>query len=673
MFQLPSFFKIRMAALIIGFFILFWLIGFAKWCFASNSHTFSTDLTSTVVTGNVTNPHVWNILVFDCNAIWNKNVGWVNYSGTVNLSRRSTSAFHSYVYADGVLQTSNYNTFGSSYIAADAIIQFPDPCTCYPSDTLCQEQCSTQSKTDAETACLGAENLAHFDDVTCEGYCKTCEEIEPICEATCAPDQKALFDCSDNGLSHPPKLFTPLGGPLCQCLECSDLRDQWGIDNNCTNQGGLITAYDCPSNTGTCKTCDQQRKDWEAANCVGPGLYAANFNCSDKTVQDVPPRSGICSSCETRKEIFRQSHCGADQAVTNYDCDADTGDCTDCLAKQTAWQNQYCVGPGLEFRSYDCQTNTGVCDDCVTKKQAWENQYCVGPGLSTLDYNCEANTGTCRDCGLLKENYYQAHCKPVGKILVAYDCDVDSGICGDNTCAEDQATWQLEHCSGPGQTVVKFDCDTKEGVCRDENDCQSKETAWKTLHCDPLHLPLLSYDCPTDTGQCDDIYGCQSKEAAWKSKYCQGPGLTFKSYDCTADTGVCQDDQACGTAQARWKESFCSGEKDVFVSFDCSTGHGECTHGSDYKYTPTDEEKSLYTDRFNKFITDMRNTPLFGLPNQVLGNIPAGGDPVYVVEMGQYGKSDVDLSRYHSAFGIVRSVFLVCFSFAALRILISHR
>lgn len=36
MFQLPSFFKIRLVALVIGFFILFWLIGFVKWACADS-------------------------------------------------------------------------------------------------------------------------------------------------------------------------------------------------------------------------------------------------------------------------------------------------------------------------------------------------------------------------------------------------------------------------------------------------------------------------------------------------------------------------------------------------------------------------------------------------------------------------------------------------------------
>lgn len=49
MFQLPSFFKIRLVALIIGFCILFWGIGFVKWCFAAGLLTLRVPVSCSVI------------------------------------------------------------------------------------------------------------------------------------------------------------------------------------------------------------------------------------------------------------------------------------------------------------------------------------------------------------------------------------------------------------------------------------------------------------------------------------------------------------------------------------------------------------------------------------------------------------------------------------------------
>lgn len=93
---------------------------------------------------------------------------------------------------------------------------------------------------------------------------------------------------------------------------------------------------------------------------------------------------------------------------------------------------------------------------------------------------------------------------------------------------------------------------------------------------------------------------------------------------------------------------------------------------NDYVNTSV-ENVSEFTGRLNTLISDLRSSPLFSLPNQVLGNIPSGGTPVYTVSMGQYGSADIDLAEYDGVFAIVRAVLLVCFSFASLRIVVSHR
>lgn len=716
MFQLPSFFKIRLVALVIGFFILFWLIGFVKWCFAATYYTIDIsniqpDYTNYQYYSSWASPgfefdKCTGIFKFRPN-VYGYGAYWYGYQTTQpTYYIPSPPALH----ADTASRPPKFNLKITQHVDGVETIVRDELYKAYPNQLIfinswnvekvgdCGE-CSQATKDLLNTACGGEANVEFWDDVNCTGYCYTCEEVEQMI-APCPAGQILDYQCTDDGTEQPKELIFPPDYPSGRyCIDCPALEAAW-IAANCSGEGQTFLNYDCPTDTGNCDDCLANMADWVAfncsqpgeqlvnydclthegdcntceekktafgdANCVGPGLIVENYDCVSDT--------GFCSSCETKKEIFRQANCPAGQDVTNYNCEANTGQCEDCEAKRLAWANAHCPqGPGIELTSYDCTTDTGTCEDCYQKQKAWELSSCQGPGLYVESYDCPTNQGVCKDCGLEKQNYENAHCKPYGKILIAYDCAVQSGICGNDLCEEAKKAWTDAYCTGPGKTVASFNCDTKEGVCRDENSCESKEAAWETQHCKPLGLTLKSYDCASDTGQCNDPYGCEERKALWESKYCQGPGLTLESYDCVSDTGVCNDNSDCMVAENNWIAGYCSAENDVFISYDCATGHGQCQHGSDYSYTPTDAEKSLYTDRFEKFIDDMRHTPLFSLPDQVLGNIPSGGNPVYTVNMGQYGSSDVDLSRYSTVFSIVRTVFLVCFSFAALRILISHK
>jgi hypothetical protein len=217
--------------------------------------------------------------------------------------------------------------------------------------------------------------------------------------------------------------------------------------------------------------------------------------------------------------------------------------------------------------------------------------------------------------------------------------------------------------------MTSYDCVIGIGVCEDM-DCATKGDAWESLYCTGPGLIMTSYDCATDTGVCEDI-DCAAKGDAWESLYCTGTGLSMTSYDCATDTGVCFD-SSCLDKQSAWKELHCNGPDLVLSSFDCVTNTGVC-QDNDFVPDPELEDVSEFTDRFTKFINDLKATPLFALPGQILGNIPTGGEPIYTINMGQYGSANVDLSEYSGVFKITRSVLLICFSFAGLRIVVSKR
>ncbi len=87
----------------------------------------------------------------------------------------------------------------------------------------------------------------------------------------------------------------------------------------------------------------------------------------------------------------------------------------------------------------------------------------------------------------------------------------------------------------------------------------------------------------------------------------------------------------------------------------------------------SDNATGQFGSRFTTFVDGIKNTPLFSLPDQVLFNIPNSTESIYTVDMGSYGTMDVDFANYATPLLILRAGFLLCFSFAALRIVVSKK
>ena len=431
--------------------------------------------------------------------------------------------------------------------------------------------------------------------------------------------------------------------------------------------------------------------------CSGAGYSALIEPCggAQNVVWNAVTCTGHCKTCAQVGAELRQCdptstmfwHCQDDgsQAPDHLDFTGPAdGVCRNCPTLQDQFYIGTCVQEGKDLASFDCEHDTGVCcepgdtspacNPCQAERAIWE-QSCSGPDKYPVSYNCETHQGNCRDCLTAKQAWNDKVCKPKGKVVVSYDCSVDAGICGDDTCEQDKADWAAaNNCTGSDKSVYDFNCDTKQGHCRDENDCPSKQAAWVAKSCTQPGQQLLDYDCQTDTGHCTDPNKCEDKKAAFVAKYCTPENKELDSYDCQTDTGKCKTPTECPERSSKWQKSYCAGETDVFMGFDCATGEGKCLSGTDYKApTPKDEDKGKIVDLTNKFLTDMKTTGLFSLPNQVLGSIPSGGNPVFEVPMGRYGNGQVDLSQYASLLNVLRVVFLICFSFAALRIVISHK
>ncbi|MGR0481829.1 MAG: hypothetical protein ACTFAL_10610 [Candidatus Electronema sp. V4] len=83
-----------------------------------------------------------------------------------------------------------------------------------------------------------------------------------------------------------------------------------------------------------------------------------------------------------------------------------------------------------------------------------------------------------------------------------------------------------------------------------------------------------------------------------------------------------------------------------------------------------------YLDRFSEFLTSMRQTSVFSIPNQVLGGIPSsGGSPVVTISTGESfgGDHEVDFSGWASGLAVIRGVLYAVFTALAVRIVILKR
>lgn len=66
--------------------------------------------------------------------------------------------------------------------------------------------------------------------------------------------------------------------------------------------------------------------------------------------------------------------------------------------------------------------------------------------------------------------------------------------------------------------------------------------------------------------------------------------------------------------------------------------------------------------RFNTFISDMKQSSLFSMPGQLLGNVPSGGQSTFNVSFGRMGSTVFDLADYNVGLGIIKTLVLFTFS-----------
>nr|WP_319491778.1 hypothetical protein [uncultured Desulfobacter sp.] len=85
--------------------------------------------------------------------------------------------------------------------------------------------------------------------------------------------------------------------------------------------------------------------------------------------------------------------------------------------------------------------------------------------------------------------------------------------------------------------------------------------------------------------------------------------------------------------------------------------------------------KTKYSDRYDLFISTVKESDLFSLPFDIFAGPSGSGSSVQTVDIGKWGSSSeqtatIDYSDYDNIWAILRSVLLLVTSFACFKILV---
>ncbi len=529
--KLLSFFKPRLVAIVIGFFTLFLLIGFAKWCFAQGYY-------------QITNISVGNgCVIAGTNPYGNRTQAEIDQDIKSYIYRCGEN-HRGYIYFDNCTASALSSPSDSPGLGCIQGSQNYNYDITYYSDVPGELPVTTHTSLGYRIWCVapGMQSIT-------TGSCDCTKKEAAWTEANCSGEGQTLvsYDCAnDTGV----------------CDDCVTKQNNW-VTANCAEPGAELLSYDCPTDTGDCLTCSTKQAAWVAVYCSSPDQTLVSYNC--------PTDTGVCDDCITKQNNWVTANCAEPGAeLLSYDCPTDTGDCLTCSAKQAAWVAVYCSSPDQSLVSYDCPSDTGVCDDCITKQNNWVATNCSEPGAVLLSYDCPTDTGDCLTCSAKQADWVAANCSGPGQSLLSFDCPTNTGVCDD--CITKQNNWVAANCSEPGAELISYDCTSDTGNCMV---CNEKQATWVAVYCSGPGQSLASYTCPTNTGVCDD---CIAKQNAWVTASCFEPGAQLSSYDCPSNTGDCY---TCAEKKAAWIASNClSGQAD---SYNCLNDTGICKQLCDLK------------------------------------------------------------------------------------------
>ena len=362
------------------------------------------------------------------------------------------------------------------------------------------------------------------------------------------------------------------GYSVCQkCVNCA------AGDSNC----GSCPAGQIPNGNGGCKsadpcadvTCDGG-KICSAGSCVCP---------SDKPYSS----GGQCRECTT------DSHCGATQECSNYQCvDLNCGTCETlsnhscktiadcCVSDASCKANEKCIDNkceeqcGCESFEYckggKCYLQAGRCYDdsnCINSDKCVSHS-CVN---ACSPNPCSGTTPRCISSS------HQANCRCSSTSCPSgYACDSWSGVCKSTTCTSDNDCVDTKKCSG--------------GECVDP--CSPNPCSGTTPRCISSSHQA---NCRCSSTSCPSGYACDSWGGVCKATACTSDNDCVDTKKCSGGECVdpCSPNPCSGTtprcissshqANCRCSSTSCPS------GYACSSWDGVCKIATTEKCTTNDD------------------------------------------------------------------------------------
>ncbi|MBU0673271.1 MAG: hypothetical protein KJ950_01355 [Proteobacteria bacterium] len=284
-----------------------------------------------------------------------------------------------------------------------------------------------------------------------------------------------------------------------------------------------------------------------------------------------------------------------------------------------------------------------------------EQDFLINPTELTFE-----NPGICGpSCYQREKDFFELNCKPIGENLKSFNCDTNQGECTKALvdCNEEMQSCVID-CGG---VIKNFDC--KNGIILKPCECFEGIT-------DNSKPP----SSPDEHGTPDDNPNNSDPNDSDSQSFGKIIDNTASIVSNTAKIQTTLDDELNEANDTL--DNINTGIVAINTTLS-DTDFKETDSENKYKYEDVPgtyaspiNDASQYSTRFTTFVDDIKSTPLFSLPNQILFNIPNSTESSYTVNMGSYGDFDFDLADYSTVLIVLRSVFLICFSFVAIRIVL---
>lgn len=502
---------------------------------------------------------------------------------------------------------------------------------------------------------------ANWNDETCSGPC-----LDP-----CNDQKEALIEqCGGQNYVD----WTTWDGTTCngECV-CADEKAAKIAECEADGLEFDEASWNNDTCTGSCDDPCQEEKDYYQELCNGT-------NNVDWDKWDQETCSGPCKPCDYGEYLKSRDKCPSPSmhVWNEFTC---TGYCqgnVNCTDDEVAAAIQDCGGQGIKYMDstdpdcpYECNRN---CMDTYEHAQLVCGYHGVGAfNWETCEYSCDEcpqNRDECRE-----------HCQERGGIK-HIDCAMLTNGTAVTTCVCNADVEQ------PGEGVPEEEesdapPDEETTDPDEENPDDPNEAELNAIN---ENLKSLVNQGNTQKDQLHEI----TNKADWIGKNAKtiadNTAKTVEAIDgLELEGGLDDSDKALLGSIKGSVDGIGNDLEDIAGSVDgVEDGVGEIEgtleevsegeYGGGIKDDPYEAQNHNFADRTEEFLSDMRSTGIFSLPDQLSSSIPGGGSPTIAIDGGEtYGSHTIDFSDYSPAILILRSIVQIAGMIIAIRIVTLKR